>query len=141
VCCLEPMLPTCGYCVLCHDATLIDVEAEGMWPNGTQLDFTVTVPMVGLPRTVVVQRSARADVDLLVREDLAVGPPSTRSPPQGVSSSPVGGARDPLSAKDVGNLSSHNLAVHRVRLCRVLVKDGRRAVPQRVVCEHIEVVV
>lgn len=26
---LEPMLPTRGYRVLCHDATLIDLEAEG----------------------------------------------------------------------------------------------------------------
>jgi hypothetical protein len=31
----EPMLPTLGYRVLCHDATLIDLEAEGMWPLGT----------------------------------------------------------------------------------------------------------
>jgi hypothetical protein len=30
----EPMLPTCGYRVLCHDATLIDLDAEGMWPMG-----------------------------------------------------------------------------------------------------------
>jgi hypothetical protein len=26
----EPMLPTRGYRVLCHDATLIDLEAEAM---------------------------------------------------------------------------------------------------------------
>ena len=30
----EPMLPTRGYRVLCHDATLIDLEAKGMWPTG-----------------------------------------------------------------------------------------------------------
>jgi hypothetical protein len=29
------MLLTLGYRVLCHDATLIDLEAEGMWPLGT----------------------------------------------------------------------------------------------------------
>ena len=27
---------------LCHDATLIDLEAEAVWPMGTQLEFTVT---------------------------------------------------------------------------------------------------
>ena len=31
---VEPMLPTRGYRVLCHDATLIDLEAKGMWPTG-----------------------------------------------------------------------------------------------------------
>lgn len=29
----EPLLPTRGYRMLCHDATLIDFEAEGMWPR------------------------------------------------------------------------------------------------------------
>jgi hypothetical protein len=24
--------------VLCHDATLLDLKAEGMWPMGTQLE-------------------------------------------------------------------------------------------------------
>jgi hypothetical protein len=45
----EPLLPTRGYRVLCHDATLIDLEAEGMWPMGTQLEFTVTTLVIGLP--------------------------------------------------------------------------------------------
>ena len=31
----EPMLPTYGYRILCHNATLIDLEAEGMWPTNT----------------------------------------------------------------------------------------------------------
>jgi hypothetical protein len=35
----EPMLPTYGYRILCHNATLIDLEAEGMWPIGTQLQL------------------------------------------------------------------------------------------------------
>ena len=43
----EPMLPTRGYRVLCHDATLIDLEAEAMWPMGTQLEFTVTTLVIG----------------------------------------------------------------------------------------------
>ncbi len=33
---VEPLLPTRGYRVLCHDATLIDLQAEAMWPTGTQ---------------------------------------------------------------------------------------------------------
>jgi hypothetical protein len=31
---VEPLLATRGYRVFCHDATLIDLEAEGMWPMG-----------------------------------------------------------------------------------------------------------
>jgi hypothetical protein len=50
----EPLLPTRGYRVLCTDATLIDLEAEGMWPMGTQLKFTVTTLVIGSPRQVVV---------------------------------------------------------------------------------------
>jgi hypothetical protein len=44
------VLPTRGYRVLCHDPTLIDPEAEGMWPMGRQLEFTVTTLVIGLPR-------------------------------------------------------------------------------------------
>lgn len=33
--------------VVCHDATLICLEAEGMWPTGTQLEFTITAGRVG----------------------------------------------------------------------------------------------
>jgi hypothetical protein len=50
----EPLLPTRGYRVLCHDATLIDLEAEAMWPIGTQLEFTITTLVISLPRQVVV---------------------------------------------------------------------------------------
>ena len=71
----EPVLPTRGYRVLCHDATLIDLEAEGMWPMGTQLKWTLTTLVIGLPRQVVVQRCRRADVDLVLRDDGAVWPP------------------------------------------------------------------
>jgi hypothetical protein len=60
----EPLLPTSGYRVLCHDAMLIDRDAEGMWPMGTQLKLTITMLVVGLPRRVVVQRCRRVDVDL-----------------------------------------------------------------------------
>ena len=58
------LLPTRGYRVLCHDAALIDLEAEGMWPMGTQVTWTVTTLVIGLPPQVVVQRCRRADVDV-----------------------------------------------------------------------------
>jgi hypothetical protein len=32
--------------VLCHDATLIDLEAEGLWPMGTQLERTSTTLVI-----------------------------------------------------------------------------------------------
>jgi hypothetical protein len=71
----EPLLPTRGYRVLCRNATLIDLEAEGMWPMGAQLEFVITTLVIGLPRRVVVQRCRRADVDLVLRDDGAVWPP------------------------------------------------------------------
>src|SRR4028118_2076792 len=112
----EPMLPTRGYRVLCHDATLIDLEAEGMWPLGTQLEFTVTTLVLGLPRPgaeavarlaprsgcavtplvlalprrVVVQRCRRADVDLVLRDDGAVWPPLAVAGPAAVRAGPSG---------------------------------------------------
>ncbi len=61
--------------MLCHDATLIDLEAKGMWPMGTQLEFVITSLVIGLPRQVVAQRCRRADVDLVLRDDGAVWPP------------------------------------------------------------------
>jgi hypothetical protein len=61
--------------LLCHDATLIDLEAEAMWPMRTQLALTITTLVVGLPRQVVVQRCGRVDVDLVLRDDGAVWPP------------------------------------------------------------------
>jgi hypothetical protein len=39
--CPQPPLPTRGYRVLCHDAALIDLGAEGMWPMSTQLEWTI----------------------------------------------------------------------------------------------------
>jgi hypothetical protein len=69
------MLPTRGYRVLWHDATLIDLEAEGMWPTGKQLEFTVTTLVTGVPRQMVVQRCRRSAVDLVLRADCAVWPP------------------------------------------------------------------
>lgn len=58
----------------CHDATPVGlcrssdssisparaVEAEGMWPMGTQLEWTMTTLVIGLPRQVVVQRCSVA---------------------------------------------------------------------------------
>jgi hypothetical protein len=46
-----------------------------MWPMGTQLEFTITTLVIGLPRPVVVQRCMRADVDQVLRDDGAVWPP------------------------------------------------------------------
>ena len=71
---LEAMRPTRGYRIHLHNATVIDLQAEAMWPNGTQLNFTITTPVIGLPRAVVVQRCARAEVDLVVRDNLAIWP-------------------------------------------------------------------
>ncbi len=71
---LEPMRPTRGYRVHLLNATVIDLRAEVMWPRSNSLDFTITTPVIGLPRTVVVQRCARADVDLVVRDDGAIWP-------------------------------------------------------------------
>jgi len=70
----EPMHPTRGYRVHLHDATVIDLNAEAMWPTSNTLDFTITTPVIGLPRTVVVQRCRRADVDLVLRDDGAIWP-------------------------------------------------------------------
>jgi hypothetical protein len=63
-----------------HDATLIDLEAEGMWPMGRQLEFTVTTLVIGLPRQLVVQGCRRADIDLWLRDDGAVWPLQSASP-------------------------------------------------------------
>ena len=71
----EPLLPTRGYRVLRHDATLIDLDAEAMWPMGTQLEWTITTLVIGLARQVVVQQCRRTDVDLVLRDDEAVWPP------------------------------------------------------------------
>ncbi len=68
----QPLLPTRDYRAHLHNGTVIDLQAEGMWPTGTQLEWTVTTLVIGLARTVGVQRCSRADVDLVVRDDLAV---------------------------------------------------------------------
>jgi hypothetical protein len=36
-----------------------------MWSTGTQLEFTITMLVIGLPRQVVVRQRRRADVDLV----------------------------------------------------------------------------
>jgi hypothetical protein len=56
------MLPPRDYRVLCHDAKLVDLEAEGMWPVGTQLEWTITTLVIGLPRQVVVQPRNEANL-------------------------------------------------------------------------------
>jgi hypothetical protein len=45
-----------------------------MWLTGTQLEYTVTTLVIGLPPQVVVQRCRRADVDLVLRDDGAIWP-------------------------------------------------------------------
>jgi hypothetical protein len=72
----EPMLPTRGYRVLCHDATLIDLEAEGMWPMGTQLKFTVTTLVIGLRVRWWCSGADGPTLTWLLRDDGAVGQPS-----------------------------------------------------------------
>ena len=47
---------------------------------GTQLEFTVTTLVIGLPRQLVVQRCRRADIDLWLRDDGAVWPLQSASP-------------------------------------------------------------
>lgn len=42
---------------------------------GTQLEWTITTLVIGLPRQAVVQRCRRADVDLVLRDERAVWPP------------------------------------------------------------------
>jgi transcriptional regulator with XRE-family HTH domain len=48
-------------------------EAE-LWPTSTQLEFSITTLVIGLPRQVVVQRCRRSHVGLVVRDDGAVWP-------------------------------------------------------------------
>ena len=72
---VEPVRPTRGYRVHLHNGWLMELQAEGMWPMGTQLEFTVTTPVIGLPRQVLVQRCSRADVDLVLRDNGALWPP------------------------------------------------------------------
>jgi len=67
--------PTRGYRIHLHNAMVIDLHAEGMWPSSNTLDFTIITPVIGLPRRVVVQRCNRAEVDMVVRDDLGVWPP------------------------------------------------------------------
>ena len=51
---LEPIRPTRGYRVHSHNGRLIDLQAEGMWPLGAQLDFhRHHASSTDLPRVVV----------------------------------------------------------------------------------------
>ena len=72
---VEQVRPTPCYRVHLHNGRLMNLQAEGLWPMGTQLEFTVTTPVIGLPRQVLVQRCSRADVDLVLRDDGALWPP------------------------------------------------------------------
>jgi hypothetical protein len=63
----EPMLPTRGYRVLCRDATLIDLEAEAMWPIGTQLEWTLTTLVIERFRAVALPLCGRASGERLHR--------------------------------------------------------------------------
>ena len=57
------------------DASPTMPEGRGMWPLGTQLDWTIMTLVIALLLQVVVQRCRRADVDLVLRNDGAVWPP------------------------------------------------------------------
>jgi hypothetical protein len=71
----EPLLATRTYRVLCHDATLIDLEAEGMWPMGAQLEVHhqhACHRPTATGRGAAMQTSRRR---LVLRDDGAVWPP------------------------------------------------------------------
>jgi len=40
--------PTRGYRIHPHNAMVIDLHAEGMWPSSSTLDFTIITPVIGL---------------------------------------------------------------------------------------------
>ena len=88
------MRPTHGYRVHLHNGWLIDLQAEGMWPMGTRLEFTVTTLVIGPPRRVVVQRCSRADGGPLFkrqRQDVAAASGRHRK----TGTTPYAGKREP----------------------------------------------
>jgi hypothetical protein len=67
--------PTRRYTVTYGSGRRVNLDAEGMWPTSTCVEFLVTVTVVGIPRHVVVQRVMLADLAAVERDDGAVAPP------------------------------------------------------------------
>ena len=67
--------PTRRYTITYRSGRRVDVDAEGMWPTPTCVEFMVTVAVVGIPRHVVAQRVMLAELASVEREDGAVWRP------------------------------------------------------------------
>ncbi len=67
--------PTRRYTITYRDGSRVDVDAEGMWPASTCLEFMVTVAVMGMPRHVVAQRAWLSEVERVERRDGAVWQP------------------------------------------------------------------
>ena len=61
--------PTRRYTITYRDGRHVDVQAEGMWPTSTCLEFTVTVAVIGIPRMVVAKRVWLNQVEHVQRDD------------------------------------------------------------------------
>ena len=46
---MQPIGPTRHHVIVCHDGSRIDVDAESMWPAGSNLEFWATVEVIGPP--------------------------------------------------------------------------------------------
>ncbi len=64
--------PTRRYTITYRDGRRVQVDAEGLWPSPTCVEFMVTVAVVGIPRHVVAQRVMLAELESVKREDGAV---------------------------------------------------------------------
>jgi len=64
--------PTRRYTITYVDGRRVDVDAEGMWPTPTCVEFLVTVAVVGIPRHVVAQRVMLVELASVERADGAV---------------------------------------------------------------------
>lgn len=67
--------PTRRYTITYRDGGRVDVDAEGMWPTPTCVEFMVTVAVVGIPRHVVAQRVMLVELESVKREDGALWRP------------------------------------------------------------------
>jgi hypothetical protein len=68
---LQPIGPTRHYVIVCHDGGRIDVDAESMWPAGSNLEFWATLDVIG-PRQVCVQRIETSEARQVEPEDGAI---------------------------------------------------------------------
>ncbi|MBA2456332.1 MAG: hypothetical protein H0V48_07330 [Nocardioidaceae bacterium] len=57
------------YTITYRSGRRVDVDAEGMWPTATCLEFVVTVAVVGIPRPVVARRVMLGEVASVERAD------------------------------------------------------------------------